>query len=172
MRRMLALSWSMGLSIAAIVIAGISVVIAGLSAKFTYDAGQRDEERLKRERDEADAASRARIQLWATGSQATPDQRRCAYRIANVGKVTASGVRVWLRDANGNDVSITPQPTFDLAPDQADTTRGIPVPPDLDLNDLRFTVAWNDGEGPHTWVTPLPPIERRHGRWPEDATPS
>jgi hypothetical protein len=85
---------------------------------------------------------------------------------------TASGVRVWLRDAGGNDVSITPQPTFDLAPDQADATRGVPVPLDLELGDLRFTVAWNDGEGPHTWVTHFPPIERRHGRWPDDETAS
>ncbi len=54
-------------------------------------------------------------------------------------------------------MSISPQPTYTLAPEEADDTRGVPIPLELDLDDLRFTVAWNDGEDPHTWPTPFPP---------------
>jgi hypothetical protein len=159
-------------SVLALLIALRAEKRAGRAEQRAEAADMRDEIRFERERQQTETENRARIQLWATGSQAEIDHRRCAFRIANVGKVTAHGVRVWLRDADGNDASTTPQPTFDLAPDQADTTRGIPVALDLELGELWFTVAWADGAGAHTWPSHMSPIERRHGSWPEDVSPA
>jgi hypothetical protein len=135
----------------------VGIVIALQVAKYNQRADKRDEERSEREREEAEAANRASLLLWATGSEPTLDHRRCAFRIQNNGKVIAHDVHVWLRGKDGNDVSTSPQPNFDLAPDQADDTHAVPVPLDVDLNDLRFTVSWNDSAGPHTWPTPFPP---------------
>jgi len=163
---LLALTWNSALSVAAIVLAGFSTWYAHQANERAGRAEQRDVERIGRERQQAEAENRASLMLWATGSYTNPNEARVAYRIQNSGKVIAHNVRVWLRDADGNNVTLTPQPSFDLAPDQADSSRGVPVPLNLELDKLRFTVAWDDAEGPHEWETETSAVPSRRVPYP------
>jgi heme exporter protein D len=156
------LSWhvwlSIGLSIAAFVFALVSTVLALRADRRSGRNERREEERLERERLEAEAADRARLQLWPEGSSTTIDHRRFGFTMRNHGKATAHKICVWLADKDGQDVSVTPQPTFTLAPDEAADNHGVPVPLDLDPLDLRFVYCWFDGGGYHARPTHIPPM--------------
>jgi hypothetical protein len=157
-----ALSWDAWLSIVLSVAAFVfAVVSTGLALRADRRSGRtelREEERLERERLEAEAADRARLQLWPKGSTSTVDYRRFGFTIINHGKASAFDIRVWLADKDGKDVSISQQPFFALAPDEADDTHGIPAPLDLDPQDLRFFYCWKDGGGYHARPTNMPPM--------------
>jgi len=157
-----ALSWdawlSIGLSVAAFGLAVVSTVLALRADSRSGRNERREEERLERERLEAEAADRARLQLWPKGSSSTVDHRRFGFTIINHGKATAHDIRVWLADQDGKDVSISQQPFFALAPDESDDTHGIPVPLDLDPLDLHFVYCWKDGGGYHAWPSNMPPM--------------
>ena len=55
-------------------------------------------------------------------------------------------------------MSIDPQPTFTLAPDEAADQYGVPVALDLDPQDLRFFYCWFDGGGYNARPTNMPPV--------------
>jgi hypothetical protein len=149
---------SIALSIAAFVFALVSTVLALRADRRSGRSERREEERLERERLEAEAADRARLQLWPTGSTSTLDYRRFAFTMRNHGKATAHDIRVWLADKGGQDVSVSQQPSFTLAPDEAADNHAVPVPPDLDPQDLRFFYSWFDGGGYHAWPSNIPPL--------------
>lgn len=156
------LSWdawlSIVLSVAAFVFAAVSTGLALRADRRSRRSERRDEERSERERLEAEAADRARLQIWPKGSTATADHRRFGFTIINHGKATAHDIQVWLADKDANDVSIARQPAFALAPDQSDDTHGVPVPLDYEPSDLRFFYCWFDGNGYNARPTYLPPM--------------
>jgi hypothetical protein len=156
-----ALGWSEWVALAAV---GISLVSLCVSIYFAYRGEQRagraerrDEERVEREREEADAANRARLAIWPNGSSSTVDDRRFAYVIRNHGKVTAHNVHVWLYNEDGQDVSIKPQAGFAVKPDESVDNQGVTVPLDVEPLDVRFGIRWEDGAGHHKRVTHIPP---------------
>jgi hypothetical protein len=157
-----ALSWdawlSIALSVAAFVFALISTALALRADRRSERTERREEERLERERLEAEAADRARLHLWPKGSTSTVDYRRFGFTIRNHGKASAHDIRVWLADKDGRDVSVSPQPTFTLAPDESDDKHGVPVPLDLEPLELRFFYCWFDGGGYHAWPSNIPPM--------------
>jgi hypothetical protein len=72
---LVALSWANWLSIAALVLAGISTFFALRADSRAGRAEKREEERLERERHEAEAADRAKLQIWSEGSSASSEAR-------------------------------------------------------------------------------------------------
>ena len=161
---LVALSWDNWFSIAALGLAGVSTLFAlradnraGRAERRSERSEQREEERLERERLEAEAADRARLQLWPKGSSGTTDYRRFGFTIRNYGKAPADDVYVYLAGEDGQDVSVRPQPKFRLEPNASDDTRGVPVPLHYEPEDLRFWVTWFDGGGFHRWPTWMPP---------------
>jgi hypothetical protein len=155
------LGWADWLAIAAF---GVSAVSLGVSIYFAWRNEQRaeraelrDEERVERERQEADAANRARLSIWANGSGSTGDHRRFAFIIRNHGKVTAHDVHVWVYDEDGNDRSIIPQPAFDVKPDESVDNHAVVAPLDVQPEDVRFAYRWFDGAGHHKALSHIPP---------------
>jgi hypothetical protein len=144
--------------LAAFVFGLISTVLALRADRRSGRNERREEERLERERLEAEAADRARLQLWSEGSTTTIDYRRFGFTMRNHGKATAHKIRVWIADADGNDVSVSPQPSFTLAPDEGTDAHGVPVPLDLDPEGLRFWYCWFDGGGYHAQPSIMPPM--------------
>ena len=160
------LAWNEWLTIAALVISGGSISLAyradrraGRAEKRGERDEFRDEERIKREREEADAANRAQLAIWPNpnSSGASVDDQRFGYVIRNHGKATAFDVHVWLYDKDFQDRSIKPQDGFDLAPDESVDNRGVTVPLDVEPLDVRFGVRWFDGAGFHRRTTNMPP---------------
>jgi hypothetical protein len=159
-----ALGWTEWLALAAIAISAASFALAFRADRRAKRAEKRsdrwehrDEERFERERREADEANRARLVIWPNGSSSTMDDRRFGYIIRNHGKVTAHDVHVWLYDVYGQEVSIKPQTGFALAPDESADQYGVTAPLDVQPEDVRLGIRWDDAAGHHKRVTHIPP---------------
>jgi hypothetical protein len=158
---LVAFGWSEGIALVAAGISlGISLVSLGIALRADRRAGRaerRDEERIEREREQADAAKRAQLAIWATGSGSDGTNRRFAFRVINHGNVPAHNVHVWLYDEDGQDVSVLPQGGFTVKPEEAVEKQGVSAPLSVEPLDVRFGIRWEDGAGHHKLMTHIPP---------------
>jgi hypothetical protein len=133
-------SWSNAVSV-------VAFVVAALSAVFAYRADRR----AGRAEARADRMERreleARLVIEANGASSEGGDRRYAFKIRNHGGARAHGIRVWLVDRDGEDVSTKPQAPFTLAPDEASEIYGVTAPAVFDPRSLRFAYSLSDAAG-------------------------
>jgi hypothetical protein len=134
-----------------------ALVLAALSYRRAGAADRRD--RQRHELALADAADRRRADLVLAPDETTyasEDELARPVDVRNIGQATARRVRAWLVDAEGATRSTVAGDDGNVAialGDNPVTLEAYVASTTVDLDTLRWCVAWDDDDGPHEDVT-------------------
>src|SRR5262249_49690001 len=120
-------------------------------------AEHRSEERLRREREKAEAAYHALLVIKARGAHRGNEVDHFGFTIRNDGPVPADDIDVWLVDEDGNDVTRMHPYAFALKPDEEQENWSLVMRIGPEPEKLRFALKWNDRVGGGDLITDVHP---------------
>jgi hypothetical protein len=158
---LVAFAWDTWVPIAVSVAA---LVLAAISAWYSHEANERakraegrDEERIGREREQAESADHALLVIEPFGATRETDQDNFGLKLRNDGPVPAHKVAVWLVDDDENDVTLKHPDGLALKREEEVRDYGLVMPLGSKPGKLRFALSWDDRGGGGSRVTDVHP---------------